>query len=57
MRCFDLYLLFHNRPVHFSGLSARHGDDFILQPSRNEIYEAGFETCESNGPSRAQRLA
>ena len=45
---FRSLLLFHNRPVHFSGLSPRH--DFILQTSRNEIYSQVSKLAKAMGP-------
>ena len=45
---FRSLLLFHNRPVYFSGLSPRR--DFMLQSSRNEIYEHVSKLAEAMGP-------
>lgn len=45
---FRSLLLFHNRPVHFSTLGPH--DDFILQRSRNAIYEQVSILAKAMGP-------
>lgn len=47
---FRSLLLFHNRPVHFSEPSSRHGNDFILQTSRNLIYRQVSKLAKAMGP-------
>ena len=53
---FRSLLLFHNRPVHFSEPSPRHGDDFILQTSRNAIYKQVSKLAKAMGSSGLSAL-
>ena len=53
---FRSLLLFHNRPVQFSEPSPRYGDDFILQTSRNEIYEQVSKLAKAMGPDGLNAL-
>ena len=46
---FRSLLLFHNQPVHFSTL--RPHQDFVLQTSRNEIYEHVAHLAKAIGPT------